>query len=236
MLKLKLDSLDWALNLALKYRDTDIFPSVFELEAIQHNNSLISKLADENILDWSVRGLRKCLTPKHRYGFRVATQLDPLDFLIYTALVYEIGSDLEKRRIPINEGIVHSYRFSPNADGQIDDSNISHLEFHRMWLLSIFSQNAGFNQEQEFATLHSKYTDSFSSRELILALGSSHQDYWFSSRKQKVFEFEPWQRRAVLFAGSCMGVDERKHWYDFLEPRLDPLELAVTKFARANPI
>jgi hypothetical protein len=118
----------------------------------------------------------------------------------------------------------------------LDDSNISHLEFHRMWLLSIFSQNAGFNQEQEFATLHSKYTDSFSSRELILALGSSHQDYWFSSRKQKVFEFEPWQRRAVLFAGSCMGVDERKHWYDFLEPRLDPLELAVTKFARANPI
>ena len=516
MLKLKLDSLDWALNLALKYRDTDIFPSVFEFEAIQHNNSLISKIADENILEWSVRGLRKCLTPKHRYGFRVATQLDPLDFLIYTALVYEIGSDLENRRIPINEGIVHSYRFSPNADGQIydvsfnyssfnertkqilqdsnfryvlvadiadffpkiythrvenalrlattrtnhakaindlikqwnftvsygipvgptvsrliaevtisdvdqallsekityvrfsddfrifcrsqreaykylvflanvlfdshgltlqqhktrilttelfeenylysedkrvlrglskkfneivphigyekirwtdltseqqsqiqslslveilqeqasseeidvalcrkvlqiltqlddaeaisivsnnidnlypvfpyvvdyiksvsfiepqrkieigtkirkllDDSNISHLEFHRMWLLSIFSQNAGFNQEQEFATLHSKYTDSFSSRELILGLGSSHQDYWFSSRKQKVFELEPWQRRAVLFAGSCMGVDERKHWYDFLEPRLDPLELAVTKFARANPI
>jgi hypothetical protein len=34
--------------------------------------------------------------PKSRVGFRVATQLDPLDSIIYAAIIYEAAPKLEK--------------------------------------------------------------------------------------------------------------------------------------------
>src|SRR4051794_25681141 len=113
-------SLEWALTHALKQSDTDIFPAAFEFEAISKNWSEIkSVLQQADASQWTVRATRRCLVPKHKFGFRISTQLDPLDFLIYTALVHEVGKKLETTRIPVTDGIVHSYRFSPNADGRM---------------------------------------------------------------------------------------------------------------------
>ena len=93
MLKLSPDSLDWALQHALSKGDTDIFPRAFEFQAIDSNwDEVRDCLANQDILSWTSRPLRQCLSPKRRYGFRIATQLDPLDFLIFSALVYEISA------------------------------------------------------------------------------------------------------------------------------------------------
>ena len=100
MLKLKDDSLDWALSHALLKGDTDILPHAFEFQALKHNWDDVKKhLLDQDILGWSSRPLRRCLSPKRRYGFRIATQIDPLDFLVFSALTYEIGEDLESHRL-----------------------------------------------------------------------------------------------------------------------------------------
>lgn len=519
MLRLKEKSLRWALTSALKFGDTDIFPRAFEFLAIDHDPSVVAELAGTDVLRWQTRPYRRCLTPKHRYGFRVATQLDPLDWLVYTALVYEIGNDLEAQRVPVSEEVVHSYRFAPTADGHMYDqgysyqsfsdksaelasnsryshvliadiadffprlyshrlenallsstkhanhalaikhliaqwnehfsygipvgpaasrlisevalddvdrnllaegavyvrynddfrifcpsvreaheklallarilfenhgltlqqnktrivdsdtfimryvdsprtrtidavthrfwelleevglddpydlvdwddlsedtkagieglnlvgilreqtamdeidiqlckfvfralgqlqdkaalelvvehmdhlypvfpdvveyirslncltseervavgksmvrfletSLVSHLEFHRMWLLTLFSKADGFNSESEFVKLYNRYHDLHSRRELILALGRSNQDYWFRTLKREVRGFEPWQKRAMLRAGSSLPPDERRHWYGSLKPRLDLLETAVIKYAQAHP-
>lgn len=134
MLKLRKDSLEWALRLAINKGDTDIFPPAFEFEAVMHDSqvttpghkSLIEEISEQDILTWRTRPFRSCLMPKHKYGFRISTQLDPLDFLVYTALIYEIAPDIESRRVPANSNIVHSYRFKPTENSMFDpDYNYS---------------------------------------------------------------------------------------------------------------
>ena len=135
MLKLGGDSLEWALAHALLKGDTDIFPRAFEFEAIQHDWEAVKDyLQNKDVLKWTTRPLRKCLSPKRRYGFRVATQLDPLDFLIFGALVYEIGHDIEENRLPTSECIdeaVLSCRFNPDEQGEMFDPSFNYRTFQQ---------------------------------------------------------------------------------------------------------
>ncbi len=116
------DSLDWALAHIHKYSDTDIFPRPFEIDAITHEwGTLKDYLAGQDLDTWKARPKRVCLTPKGRYAFRASTQLDPLDSLIYAALIYEAGPALESFRMPAGDEIVLSHRFAPGTDGQLYD-------------------------------------------------------------------------------------------------------------------
>ena len=519
MLTLSPQSLDWALEHALSKGDTDIFPLAFEFQAIKHDWETIRQyLSNQNVLQWTTRPLRRCLSPKRRYGFRIATQLDPLDFLVFSALILEIGPDVEANRL--DHSYVTSCRFSPSKDGSLyspeigystfldrsasvassgrfshvvltdiadffprlylhrvegalsnstnrenhslsimrllsqwnqsqsygipvgpapsrliaeisisdidkllasrgitfvrfmddyrlfansqtegykhlailadalfknhgltlqqektriieteeflqkfsatvesqevqnlsekfselvrsfgvndpygyieyehldpidqafidslnledllyeqldnseidqrmvrfllrrlgqldysqcvdvilqsidkvftvfpdviqyfsrlrsldtrtrhyigkfllsllDHSSVSQLDFHRIWLLNLFSESTAWGNAGKLASLYSDSQDSFSKRELALALGASGQDYWFRTRKDEVFEFGGWLRRAFLAGARCLPNDERKHWYRFLEPRLDILEMSVVHWARSNAL
>lgn len=130
MLRLKRQSLNWALKHALRLGDTDVFPSQFEFEAIKHDWLAISKfLLNEDIHNWKTRPLRSLLSPKSRYGFRIITQLDPFDFLIFAALVYEIGANLEAHRLPVRDKIVFSHRFKPDSEGRLYDRTIGYNQF-----------------------------------------------------------------------------------------------------------
>lgn len=130
MLTLQTTSLDWALDHALQQGDTDVFPLPFEYEAIRHNwPDLRLWLASQNILDWHVRPHRTLLSPKARYGFRVITQLDPLDFLVFAAIVKELAIDIEGHRVPIGHSRVYSYRCKIGMDGQLFDPNVGYNGF-----------------------------------------------------------------------------------------------------------
>lgn len=114
------DALDFALTHVIAKGDTDIFPPAFEYNAILSQwNEVRDFLASEDLDTWAVRPWRDGLSPKRRLGFRIATQLDPLDTLLITALVYEIGHDLEAARVPIADDMVHSFRFEPTPQGQL---------------------------------------------------------------------------------------------------------------------
>lgn len=129
---LKEKALDWALLHLEKYGDTTIFPLPFEYQAIRQSwpiiKDKIKKIETSNI---KVRPCRRCLTPKHAFGFRIPTQLDPLDTIIYSALVLEIGNDIENTRIPIEKNIVFSNRFKPTAEGAMYDKDINWQEFQK---------------------------------------------------------------------------------------------------------
>lgn len=130
MLSLQEKSLDWALDHALIMGDTDVFPIPFEYQAIKHDwDNLRLFLSQQNVLNWQTRPHRILIAPKGKYGFRVITQLDPLDFLIFAAIVYELGPDIESRRIPTNRNIVFSYRYSPDSSGRLFDANIGYSDF-----------------------------------------------------------------------------------------------------------
>ncbi|MDX8047598.1 RNA-directed DNA polymerase [Gracilibacillus sp. S3-1-1] len=140
MLKLKNESLEWALKHIENYGDTDIFPIPFEYEAIRYlwdkntrelpnGTTLKEYLRNKNILNWSVRDHRRSLTPKHKFGFRLSTQLDPLDTIVYLALVYEIGEDIESKRIPVEKNVSFSFRFNPEENGKMFSSDIGYGSF-----------------------------------------------------------------------------------------------------------
>jgi hypothetical protein len=130
MFKLNRESLDWSLKHIEKFGDTDIFPVPFEFEAIRFKwDDIAQDLSSRNLHNWHIRPHRRSLTPKHQFGFRVATQLDPLDCIIFNALVYEMGNDIESCRIPVEESVVFSNRFRPTDDGSFFDSNINWKAF-----------------------------------------------------------------------------------------------------------
>lgn len=116
----------------------------------------------------------------------------------------------------------------------IDDSIVGHLEYHRCWIFNTFTESRDWNNEEQFVSLHSSYTDEFSERELILALGRSRAQHWFKARKRNVFNLGPWERRAFLAAASCLPGDEATHWYRSIQSRLDELEKSVVTWAKAN--
>jgi hypothetical protein len=59
------------------------------------------------------------MVPKGDFAFRAVCQLDPLDAIIYAAIIREIGSKIERKRQPILAGTVFSYRFAPSISGQL---------------------------------------------------------------------------------------------------------------------
>lgn len=130
MLTLQANSLDWALDHALRFGDTDVFPPIFEYEAIQKDWARLRDwLNSQDILEWQVRPHRTLLSPKAKFGFRVITQLDPLDFLLFAATIREIASDIENNRVTVDQNIVFSYRVLIGADGQIFDPSVGYENF-----------------------------------------------------------------------------------------------------------
>ena len=122
MVTLQEQSLDWALAHVETCGDTDIFPIPFEYEAIRHDwNTLKPELARQDLFKWTVRPLRILLGPKARYGFRVITQLDPLDFLLFAAAIRELCTSIEASRV--SKSVVCSYRVAPTNNGQLFEQN-----------------------------------------------------------------------------------------------------------------
>jgi hypothetical protein len=116
MASLSKTAIEWAIDHHSNQRDTDIFPRAFEYDAISHcRDDVITALSKQDICQWSTRPFNRCLVPKHRHGFRIATQLDPLDMLFFTSLCIEIGEEIEKARLSTNRNIAFSYRFLPDS-------------------------------------------------------------------------------------------------------------------------
>ncbi|MDE0219726.1 MAG: hypothetical protein OXJ90_10685 [Spirochaetaceae bacterium] len=136
MLKLKKSSLDWALRSALRYYNPH-FPRPFEFDAIRAAwGDIRDVLADRNLLDYDnngVRDYRRVLTAKSPLGFRVVTQLDPIDSILARAALYEIARDLESSRYSPARNTSFSFRLKPDKKtGMLFDPRYTWREFHRV--------------------------------------------------------------------------------------------------------
>lgn len=115
--------LDFARDNIMKYGESNfVFPS-FEYEVIFNNYEEVKKdilgkdaylYPDKKLLTYSV--------PKPNGKFRIVQQLDPIDLLVLTALIYEIAEKIEEARIPIVEGKVFSYRIKKTTNSFFDHS------------------------------------------------------------------------------------------------------------------
>jgi hypothetical protein len=83
-------SLNWALAHTLRFRENDIFPHSFEYEAYKSQwTEVLDHLQKIDLSAHEVGCSLKLLAPKGKRGYQVATQLDPFDHLLYTAIVHE---------------------------------------------------------------------------------------------------------------------------------------------------
>ena len=112
------DALDFALATVLADGgDTDVLPLAHEYESLRtYWHPVREFLSSQDVRQWRARSPRRCLAPKGESGFRVVTQLDPLDHLLYTAAVFEIGGLLEAKRDDAQNRRVFSWRFSPDEE------------------------------------------------------------------------------------------------------------------------
>ena len=111
-----IEALSWALDHILLYGDTDIFPRGFEYDAIANSREDTLASLRKLELNYSTQQSHfELAVPKDR-GFRVAHQLDPLDAILYTARVYEMGHTIEGGRMGMNSAC--SYRFEPTPEGK----------------------------------------------------------------------------------------------------------------------
>src|SRR5207248_3066471 len=82
------------------------FPRLFEFEAVASYPDEVEKLLQAtDIGSYSWFAGRSTIVPKGELSFRSATQLDPWDSLILTALIREFGDTIEKKRIPYSAGV-----------------------------------------------------------------------------------------------------------------------------------
>jgi hypothetical protein len=142
MTTLSESTINWAIDHLSKYTDTDIFPKLFEFDAIFSSKDKVKEwLLKQDICQWTVRPSRKCLVPKQRFGFRIATQLDPLDMLLYMGIILEVAEEIEKYRLPITNNIAFSSRYKR------DDTN-----------LQLFTPDIGYSEFQQYSrSLCDKY-------------------------------------------------------------------------------
>jgi len=116
--KLSDKSLEWALKHVTRFYSSDFFPAPFEFKAISDQWSTIkSKLEAIDFDEYMPRAPIALLAPKPNGTFRVVHQLDPIDAIIYAALVFDISDLVESYRIPTSEEIACSYRIDPTVDG-----------------------------------------------------------------------------------------------------------------------
>jgi len=117
---LEQDSLDWAITHIGRFGDTDIFPVPFEYQAIRHAwPGIKDELAKTDLSTYQCRPFLRFCVPKPRGGYRVAVQLDPLDTLLFTAMVYEGAELIDKYRIALDKKVACSYRVQIDAKGQL---------------------------------------------------------------------------------------------------------------------
>ena len=124
-------SLDWSLTHIEKQGDTNLFPVPFEYAAIRHNWAEVkSELLSRDLSSYSINAAQRMLAPKPKMLFRAIHQLDPLDCLMFTAVVYEAARSIERHRVTASARTACSYRVAISPDGNFFSNGTGWADFH----------------------------------------------------------------------------------------------------------
>ena len=127
---LQATSLDWAIDFVQSHSDGDLFPKVLEIEAISSERThFISQSEGKHLSAFPPGSCRRFIVPKDEYAYRQASQLDPQDSILLSAIVYQHGNAIETRRLPPER--VFSYRFLPTAQEGLYSNKTAWNDFWR---------------------------------------------------------------------------------------------------------
>ncbi len=108
------ESLRWAIDFVSSHSDGDLFPRLLEMQAVVERSADLAALLEGKDFGALTPGVsRRFIVPKDELSYRQATQLDPQDSIILSAIIYQFGQGIGNRRLPDDR--VFSYRFRPDA-------------------------------------------------------------------------------------------------------------------------
>lgn len=89
-MNLNASSLEWALRSVNQFGDSDLFTRPIEFQVLLDlGHDAIDALSGTDISTFRPGVVRRFVVPKDDLSYRTATQLDPLDSIVFTAIVYE---------------------------------------------------------------------------------------------------------------------------------------------------
>ena len=131
-------NIELAIHNITKFGDTDIFPFPIENKIIFDKKediiALIKKFETQNITEVlsNIPPINVHSVINSGYtGFRWGTQIDPIWNIYYLYLVLCLAANIESKRPDKNKGIVFSYRYLPNSEGFLFDSNYGWGAFYK---------------------------------------------------------------------------------------------------------
>lgn len=134
----------WSLKHLKKFGSSDLFPKGFEFTALSNDWEAIKNyIMGLNVDDYVPKSPVLSLCPKADGTFRIVHDLDPLDALIYTALIYAVSQQVEEYRIPESKNIACSYRIKLDLEGSFfayEDNGWSNFRIGKKALLSGFQK------------------------------------------------------------------------------------------------
>jgi hypothetical protein len=140
-------SLEWAKKHLKNYFDSDFFPKMFEFKCIESNWEKV-KIYLLNLEfgrnGYTPKSPLHYLAYKNPSSFRVVHQLDPIDSIIFTALVHQVAESIEEYRIPENRDIACSYRIRPTADGSFFNKDENGWKKYRNKIKSFLDKEEGY--------------------------------------------------------------------------------------------
>lgn len=117
---LSTEALDWSLRHHRRHGDTDLFPRAFEFDVIETRWAEYRKmLAGLDLRTHVWREGRSMLFMKDQVSFRRATQFDPVDSILFAAMIWTVAPEIEARRPARALNAVFSYRFEASSNGQL---------------------------------------------------------------------------------------------------------------------
>lgn len=120
----------WAFKHLKSQGDTDLLPVPFEIDVLyRHFRTNPDAFTGIDINTYPWRGGQSFLVPRKRLSFRKAVQLNPLDSVVASALMYRIAPKLEASRIPTQDNHVFSYRVDVQHNGTLYKGHPSWRDF-----------------------------------------------------------------------------------------------------------
>lgn len=115
----------------------------------------------------------------------------------------------------------------------IDKSDYAQLPFVKLWLIDLFQERKDILAVDKTLELSEKYKDSLGLRAAALVAQKNKRFDWLRAHKETWPNHGPWDRRAIIYAGSTLPATERRIWLDAISSgNSSSLEKAVARKAK----
>lgn len=83
------------------------------------------------------------------------------------------------------------WRLAERILGLLDNPMLSHLQYYRVWILSLYHDGSTPNSGR-WQVLYDDYNDALTRRQLILAMGFANEQAWVRTKKNTMTNWGPW--------------------------------------------